>query len=320
MNLVRILNAEPLNYSPKARKILQSVGEVHEKTLTRDELIRCVNDFHVLIVRLCFQVDQEVIRAGSNLKAIVTATTGLDHIDLEAAAEQGVSVLSLQGQFEFLTSIYATAEHTWALLLALIRKIPSAMTSVMQEQWDRDLFRGNELHGKVLGVVGYGRLGQKIVRYGQAFGMQVIVYDPYKKVDVSSQVKQADTLDELLTASDVVSLHVPLNEETHHLISNPELKLMKPGSLLVNTSRGAVIDEQALLRALRSRHLGGAGLDVLCNEANLFRQGKHHLIEYAKANNNLLITPHIAGATHESMEKTEIFMARKLSRFYQNIK
>ena len=176
---LRILNTEPLGYSPEARRLLQELGELVEKEMSRAELLRRLGAFEVLIVRLAHQVDQEVIEAGGRLKAIVTATTGLDHVNVEFAESHGIKVLSLKGETEFLKSVSATAEHTWALLLGLIRRIVPSSTAASRGQWDRDAFRGHDLDGKRLGIVGLGRIGVKVARYGQAFGMEVGAYDPF---------------------------------------------------------------------------------------------------------------------------------------------
>ena len=316
--MIKILNAEPSNYSSEARRILLSIGELHESCLARDELLKCLGGFDVLIVRLGIQVDRDLISSGRRLKAIVTATTGLDHIDTEAASKQGVAVLSLKGESEFLRSIYATAEHTWALLLALTRNIPAAAASVKRGEWNRDLFRGTELFGKILGIVGYGRIGQGVGAYGQTFGMHTMAYDP-GKVDFPPQVDKCDSLKNLLNTADVISLHVPLNENTKALMNYAEFEMMKKGALLINTSRGGVVNEEALLKALETGALGGAALDVVEGEST-FADGKTRLlVEYAKLHSNLIITPHIGGATFESMEKTEIFMANKLKTFLSDL-
>jgi D-3-phosphoglycerate dehydrogenase len=316
--LIKILNVEPSNYSPEARRLLLSIGELHEACLTHEELLKCLKDFDVLIVRLGIQVDRDLISSSQRLKAIVTATTGLDHIDTDAASKQGVAVLSLKGETEFLRNIHATAEHTWALLLALARNIPAAADSVIKGKWDRDRFTGRELFGKVLGIVGYGRIGQRVGVYGQAFGMHTIAYDP-GKVDFSPQVDKCVSLKDLLHKADIISLHVPLNENTKALLSYDEFEMIKKGALLINTSRGRVVDEDALLRALKTGRLGGAALDVVEGEPNFPNENTRLLVEYAKTHGNLIITPHIGGATFESMAKTEIFMANKLKTFISNL-
>lgn len=276
-----------------------------------------IGGFDVLITRFGVTVDKEIICAGGRLKAIVTAATGVDHIDVAAASERGVEVLSLRGETEFLKNVHASAEHTWALLMALIRKIPAAVKSVEQGGWNRGLFRGHELFGKVLGIVGFGRIGEKVAHYGLAFGMEVLVYDPYRE-GTPLPLKQCKTSLELFSKSDVVSLHVPLNDETTGLVGQKEFEAMKPGAYFINTSRGAVIHEPALLKALSSGRIGGAAVDVLSDESKLREKKPHPLVEYARTHANLLVTPHIGGATWESMEKTEIFVAEKLKTFLED--
>jgi len=175
---MRILNAEPEQYSDEARHILSAIGEVTEQRLSQHELVRWVPAFDVLIVRLGLKVDRPVIDAGQRLQAIVTATTGLDHIDTSYAHARNIAVLSLSGETEFLRSIHATAEHTWALLLALLRRIPDATAAVRAGRWDRDAYRGYELFGRRLGILGLGRIGKEVARYGIAFGMQVAAFSP----------------------------------------------------------------------------------------------------------------------------------------------
>ena len=314
--MMRILNAEPLGYCDEARAILGQLGELTAGTLSRAELLSQLPDYDILIVRLAHQIDREVIDAGRRLQAIVTATTGLDHIDVEYARTQGIAVLSLRGESEFLHTVSATAEHTWALLLALLRRIPGAFASVRQGEWNRDDFRGHELEGKRLGIVGLGRMGQKVARYGLVFGMKVAAYDPYA-AEWMDGVARSPALPELLQRCDVLSLHVPLNAETRGLISADELVLLPAGAVLVNTSRGEVVDERALVQALENGHLAGAALDVIADEREPEKRNQSPLLAYARSHDNLIITPHIAGATHESMAKTEVFMARKLADFLQ---
>ena len=143
--------------------MLAKLGKVTEKEISRTQLLEEVGDYDVLIVRLANQIDREVIDAGRRLRVIVTATTGLDHIDVAYARRRGISVLSLQGETEFLRGVRATAEHTWALLLGLLRNIVPASTAACRGQWNRDAFRGHELFGKRLGIVGLGRLGERVL-------------------------------------------------------------------------------------------------------------------------------------------------------------
>jgi D-3-phosphoglycerate dehydrogenase len=317
MKRYRILNVEPDNYSSEALAILQSFGSVDSGPLTRLELLERVCKYEVLIVRLAHQVDREILDRADRLKAIVTATTGLDHIDMAYAQSKGIGVLSLRGEVEFLHSIPATAEHTWALLLALVRRIPVAFQSVLAGEWERDRFKGHDLDGKTLGILGLGRIGEKVARYGQAFGMRVIAYDPYRK-DWPPEIERAASQDDLLRQSQVLCVHVPLNEETKNLLGNSELAQLPSGAVLVNTARGQVINEAVLVDALESGHLAGAALDVIWDE-RAAGPNRSPLMQYARTHDNLLITPHIAGATYESMAATEIFMARKLKTFLENL-
>jgi D-3-phosphoglycerate dehydrogenase / 2-oxoglutarate reductase len=315
--MIRILNAEPLGYNPKARDILHSLGELVEEPLDRPGLLACIPDFDVLIVRLGHHVDREILDVGRRLKVIVTATTGLDHIDLDYAGQKGIQVLSLRGEVEFLRTVSATAEHTWALLLALIRSIPASFASVRQGDWNRDAYRGHELEGKQFGILGLGRIGQKVARFGQAFGMRVYAYDPYVTEWVDNVFRCA-SLSDLLPKSDVLSIHVPLNQETTGLMGMTEFAIMPHGSILINTSRADVVDEKALLSNLKNVHLLGAGLDFIPEERDVQKRLHSPLLDYARNHDNLLITPHLGGATYESMYKTELFMAQKLSTWLKN--
>ena len=311
---MRILLAEKSSFSPRGIQELNSIAPTDACDLRQEELAERVSDYEALVVRLGLRVDAEVLSAGRRLLAIGTPTTGLDHIDLAAARKQDVAVLSLKGERLFLDQVYATAEHSFALLLSLARRIPAAFSAVQSGEWRRDLYRGWELNGKTLGLIGCGRLGNMVVRYAQAFGMQVLVYDPY--IDqVPTGVTRCSSLMELLSASDMVSVHVPLNAETEGLLGEAELAQMRPGAFLVNTSRGAVLDENVLLQALESGRLGGAALDVLYDEHLL--QIDHPLLAYARQHDNLIITPHIGGATYESVEKADLFLVNKLRQFLQ---
>jgi D-3-phosphoglycerate dehydrogenase len=313
---MKILNLEPEDYAAEARGILSSLGEVVELVCSRVELLRQVADAEVLIVRLGHAIDAEVIQVASRLRVIVTATTGLNHIDTLAAQSQGIAVLSLRGERAFLNNITATAEHTWGLLLALVRNLTSAAGHVCKKRWDRDLFKGRQLAGLTLGVVGLGRLGSIVAEYARAFRMRVVAYDT-APVASASHVEMIPLLD-LLACSDVVCLLPSYQPSSHRLISSREFALMKRNAVLVNTSRGEVLDEAALLHALRSGALAGAALDVLSGEGGRAADwlDSHPLVEFARESDRLLITPHIGGATFDSMAKAEVFMARKLHSFF----
>jgi len=311
---MRILLAERSSFSQKGIAALNEIAPLDARDLTQEGLAATVPGYDILVVRLGLRVDRPVLEAGDGLIIVGTPTTGLDHIDLEAARSREVNVLSLKGERQFLDQVFATAEHAFALLQALIRRIPAAFEAVQDYQWRRDVYRGRELAGKTLGIVGCGRLGSMMVRYGQAFGMPVLAYDPYVS-DLPQGVKHCDSLEALLGSSDAVSIHVPLNAETQGMFSQAEFGAFREGAVLVNTARGALIDEAALVSALESGRLAGAALDVLRSEHRIGQPGfKHPLIEYARTHENLIITPHIGGATQESVEKADLFLANKIRR------
>lgn len=241
----RVLNAEPAEYSDEARRLLEEVANLDERTLDRKGLLAAVPSADALIVRLRFQIDAEVLDAAPRLKAIVSATTGLDHIGLDAAPARNVAVLSLRGETEFLRTIRATSEHTWALLLALLRGIPAADASVRRGQWNRDAFRAHELFGRNLRLIGLGRVGWHVAGYGLAFGMNVAANDP-AAAEWMDGIERRSSLPSLVRDADVVSVHVPLDATTRGLVDATLLAAVPRHSVLINTSRGEVLDERAV--------------------------------------------------------------------------
>jgi len=306
-----ILVSESSGFSTRAAELLRQAGNLVLADLDHVGLLSAVRNADVLWVRLRHRIDAEVLAAAPRLKIIVTPTTGLNHIDLNEARRRGIEVLSLQGETEFLNDIRATAEHTVGLMLSLLRRVPAALAHVKCGGWNRDLFKGSELYGKTIGVVGYGRLGRIVAWYLRAFDTRVLASDP--NVDAASVAPDAALvpLSQLLEEADIVTLHVNLYGETRGFFGREQFAAMKPGAWFINTSRGELIDENGLLEVLRSKQLAGAALDVLCHESS-DGMGNHPLVAYARDNNNLIITPHIAGCTTESMEKTEYFLAGRL--------
>lgn len=313
----RILLAETSSFSERGQKAISEIAPTDFRDLTQDQLYQSIKGYQLLVVRLGLQVDETVLAAADRLQAVATPTTGLDHIDVQAASNRGVRVLSLKGERAFLEEVYATAEHTMALLLSLVRRIPAAFDAVKEHEWRRDLYRGTELSGKMLGIVGYGRLGEMVARYAAAFGMTVLVFDPYRR-DLPIEIRSSPTLSHLLAHSDVISIHVPLNDETEGIFSSEQFASMQPGSVLINTARGRLVDEVALLHALESGQLAGAALDVLCNEHQIGAGIPNPLIQYARSHDNLILTPHIGGATQESVEKADLFIAKKIKEFFKD--
>jgi len=317
--MCRILVAESAGFAPQAADILRGLGDVTLADLTRGGLIAAVGDADVLWVRLRHRIDAEVMRVGERLRVIVSPTTGLNHIDLAEADRRGIHVLALRGETAFLNDVVGTAEHTLALILALLRRLPAATQHTANGGWDRDPFKGREIRGRTAGIVGYGRLGRIVGRYLVAMGARVLVTDP----NVAAADPPADvipsTLDALLAGSDLVSLHVNLTPETHTFFGRRQFQAMRRGSWFVNTARGELVDEFALLEALECGHLAGAALDVLADESSA-GMDQNALVGYSRRHDNLIITPHIGGCTVESMGKTEQFMAGRLEAFLQSVR
>ena len=304
----RILVAEPEGFSARAREILDEVGEVELRPLAPAELPEALAQYDVVWFRLAFRIDHDAIPALARCRILATPVTGLDRLDLDACRERGIRVISLKGESEFLREVRATAELTVALALALMRRIVPAATSVLRGEWDRDRFRGRELYGKTVGIVGVGRLGKIVAGYLEAIGMELLGFDPH--ASPTNGVRLLPDLRDLLRNADLVTLHVPYEPATRHLIGREELACMREDAVLVNTSRGGVVDERALLAALRDGRIGGAALDVLDGEPEI--GADHPLVRYAAEADNLLIVPHIGGNTVESFEKTEVFLAGRV--------
>lgn len=314
-----ILIAESRDFPVEAFALLQEIGKVQLADLDQSALLHAVADFDLIWVRLRNRINREILENGTRLRAVATPTTGLNHIDLGEAQRRGIEVLSLRGETDFLKNVRATAELTIGLMLALLRRLPAAVCDTRGGRWERDSFRGGELFGRTVGVVGYGRLGRLVAGYLRAFGSHVIAADPnVNAADVEPFVEFVPTR-ELLTRADIVTIHVSLDHTTEGFFSNSEFESMKRGALLVNTSRGELLDEVALLTALKSGNIAGAALDVLRNEQSSDDFAANPLIEYSRQHENLLITPHIGGCTVESMAKAEIFLARKVVRALSRI-
>jgi D-3-phosphoglycerate dehydrogenase / 2-oxoglutarate reductase len=318
---IRILHLEPQCYPTEALDRLRAVGALDLlDEPERDALLRQLDacSYDAIFVRLGCSVDRAIFDRQPRLRYVVTPTTGLNHIDLAETERRGIQVISLAGEAAFLDTIRSTAEHTWGLLLTLVRRIPILTTEVQSGTWQRSGRMADELDGSALGIVGYGRLGRMVAGYGHAFGMRVIAYDRDPSVQGVDARVEWSTLDGLLQAADVVSLHITGSIENFQFFDAERFALMKPGALLINTSRGEVVDETALLAVLESGHLGGAALDVLAGDSGWPGRAphRHPLIDYARTHDNLLITPHSGGYGRSSIYRTREFV---LHRFLESL-
>jgi D-3-phosphoglycerate dehydrogenase len=309
MHGTKILIAESRGFPPAAVERLSGAGRVELADLDRSGLERGVADAEVLWVRLRHHIDAALLDRAPRLRLIATPTTGLTHIDVDAVERRGIALVSLRGETEFLNNVRATAEHTLGLILAMLRHIPESAAHVRGGGWNRDLFQGSEIFGRTVGVVGYGRLGRIVARYLRAFDARVLAADPTVDPGELEPGVELVPLPELLREASIVTVHVNLCESTRGLFGRREFESLRPGTWFVNTSRGEIVDEAALIAALDGGRLAGAAVDVIANE----HAPGNPLTDYARGHENLLITPHIGGCTLESMQKTEIFLADKVA-------
>ncbi|MGB7969093.1 MAG: phosphoglycerate dehydrogenase, partial [Methanobacterium sp.] len=300
----KVLIADQIN--EKGIDELSGIAEVVSNfTITKEELLDVIKDFDAIIVRSRTKVTREVIEASPKLKIIARAGVGVDNVDVQAATERGVMVINAPES----TSI-TVAEHTMGLMLALSRKIAIADSSVKQGKWEKSRFMGIELNGKTLGVIGMGRIGSQVVTRSKAFGMSTIVYDPYitKKTALELGVTVVD-LETLIKKSDVMTIHVPLTNETKHLISKEQFEMMKENAFIINCARGGIINEDDLFEALSTNKIRGAGLDVFENEP----PKDSPLLGL----DNIVLTPHIAASTSEAQRDAAIIVANEIKKVFK---
>ncbi|XP_052462591.1 D-3-phosphoglycerate dehydrogenase-like [Carassius gibelio] len=291
VSVKRVLISESVD--PCCKTILQENGiEVTEKQqMTKEELIAEIQNYDGLVVRSATKVTSDVINAGSNLKIIGRAGTGVDNVDVDAATKRGIIVMNTPSG-----NTISAAELTCALLMSLSRHIPQAVMSMKDGKWDRKKFMGAELYGKVLGIVGLGRIGKEVASRMQSFGMRTIGYDPITPLEVSASwgVEQM-SLEELWPQCDYITVHTPLMPSTTGLLNDASFAKCKKGVKVVNCARGGIIDEAALLRALESGQCGGAGLDVFVEEP----PKDQRLVKHP----NVIGCPHLGASTKEAQAR-----------------
>ncbi len=301
----RIVILDPLSDAGLER--LQAGGlEVEERMGLKGEALReALLSADGAICRSGVKITREVLLGNRRLRVIVRAGVGVDNIDLETATRQGIVVMNTPGG-----NTISTAEHTLALMFALARRICPAYRSLQEGRWERSRFLGTELYGKVLGVVGLGRVGQAVAERARALGMRVLGYDPFVSVAKARQwgVELLTSLRELLPQVDFLTLHVPLTEQTKNLIGRDELALMKRGARIINCARGGLVNEQALVEALDSGHLAGAALDVFekepCTASPLFHR------------ENVVCTPHLGASTEEAQQQVAVEAAELVVDYF----
>ena len=297
--MIKVLVSDAL--SQEGLKIFNDSQEltVDVKTELKPEALKeIIKDYDALVVRSATKVNKDIIQAAAKLKVIGRAGVGLDNVDLEAATAKGIIVMNTPAG-----NTISTAEHTFSMILALSRNIAQANASMKKGEWKRSKFMGVELYGKVLGIVGFGRIGSEVAKRALSFGMRVLAFDPFLSAQVAEGLGvESAELNKVLKEADYITVHTPLTDETRHMISDQAFAMMKKGVRLINCARGGIIDEAALIKAVKEGKVAGAALDVFENEPLAPES------ELSKLD-NVVITPHLGASTEEAQINVAIEVA-----------
>ena len=309
---VRVLVTDPVDES--GLRALEEAGvEVdYRPGIAHEELKAIIGQYDALIIRGRTKLKRDVLEAGAGrLKAVCRAGVGLDNVDLGAAEELGIAVFNTPE-----ASTEAVAELTVALMLSLARSIPRADGALKEGRWIKRELVGWELAGKTLGIIGFGRIGQRVAEICSALRMRILAYRRTRPPGLEEVLRRTGAemvpLEELIRSSDIITIHVPLTPQTRHMIGEREIAMMKDGAIIINASRGGVVDEEALLRALRSGKLAAVALDVFEEEPP-----KGVSLELARLP-NVVATPHIGGQTREAQKMASEMAAEKLLEFFRS--
>lgn len=305
---MKIAITESENFTKIGFERLKAIGEVQEYDFKSiEELIHVCEKVEVLFVRLRFKFTKEILIQLPYLKFILTATTGTDHIEEDFFVNRGGEIICLKGETEFLEQIPSTAEHTWALLLSLYKKVPFSFNDVKQGNWNRDGFKGNNLKNKKIAILGMGRVGKQVAKIADCFSMEVGYYDIK---EIESPYIKFNTPAVLFEWADIITIHIPQNDANQNFIDKTLLSHIQKTAVLINTSRGGIWDESALCEMIKNKEIKGVATDVLKNELDN-KINENVLVALSQKGFPIIITPHVAGATIESMEITENFIVEK---------
>jgi D-3-phosphoglycerate dehydrogenase len=297
--MIKILVSDPL--SEEGLKILKEIRDfqVDVKTELKPEALKeIIKDYDALVVRSATKVTKDVIDAAGKLRVIGRAGVGLDNVDLEAATQKGIIVMNTPAG-----NTISTAEHTMSMILALSHNISQADASTKKGEWKRSKFMGVELYNKVLGIVGLGRIGVEVAKRALSFGMKILAYDPFLSREVAESLGvEIVEFKDLLQKSDYITVHTPLTDETKHMLSTEEFAMMKKGVRIINCARGGIIDEVALVNAIKEEKVAGAAIDVFEKEPI---PADSELLKLS----NLVLTPHLGASTEEAQVNVAIEVA-----------
>ena len=289
------LSEEGLKVFKESKELVVDV----KTDLKPEALKEIIKDYDALVVRSATKVTKDVIESAKKLKVIGRAGVGLDNVDLEAATQKGIIVMNTPGG-----NTISTAEHTFSMILVLSRNIAQANSSMKKGEWKRSKFMGVELYNKVLGIIGFGRIGSEVAKRALSFGMRVLTYDPFLSKQVAENIGvEIAELKKILTESDYITVHTPLTDETKHMISDKEFGAMKKGVRIINCARGGIIDELALVRALKEQKVAAAAMDVFESEP---LSPDSELLKF----DTVITTPHLGASTEEAQINVAIEVAQ----------
>ncbi|BBU40769.1 MAG: phosphoglycerate dehydrogenase [Bacillaceae bacterium] len=303
--MFRLLVSDKVNNEGLKPLIESEAVEVVQKSVSEaeDEL----NLFDALLVRSSTKVTKELLGKMTSLKIIGRVGVGVDNIDIDEATKQGVIVINAPNG-----NTISVAEHTLAMISSLMRHIPQANISVKAKEWNRSAFVGSELYGKILGIIGFGRIGIEVAKRAKAFGMKVHVFDPILTPERANNFGvEMLSFDEVLSSADIITVHAPLNEKTRGLLNKDTLAKTRKGVRIINCARGGIIEEEALLEALENGHVAGAALDVFEVEPPIHSKLADHP--------SVIATPHIGASTKEAQFKVAAQIAEEVLRFIKGM-
>lgn len=310
---MKVLSAVPIESFPAAYNFLkENADTTFLKYPAYEEVLPIISQFDGLFPNAKMRIDEKLLKSAENLKVISIPAMGTDNIDLLYCKQKGIEVFSLSDAKELMIGIPSTAEFTLALMLSLLKNLYHSTRSVLVDsKWITSDFRGYDLKGKTVGIIGYGVVGQNVAKLLSSFDVNLLVHDPF--IESKIQGISFTSMEELLKNSDIVTVHVPFSLETKNLIDSDQFGMMQD-TIFINASRGEVINENALVEALENKCVKSAGLDVLSNESNL-DFSSNPLINYARLHDNLIITPHCAGSSNDALKQTFLFSAKKLINY-----
>ena len=298
---------ESNNFSLKALDILEEFGSI--SFLEKNDLLSFISDKDILFTRLSIFVGKQFLHGAKKLKFLCSPTTGLNHIDVDECQNRKIEIISLRGETEFLSGIRATPEHTFGLVLSLLRNYKFAFLSEQNSLWNREIHKGFELNENKVGFVGMGRIGKILAHYFRNFGANIYYYDIDSNI-VDKNANKCSTLEEVLVRSNIIILSASYTESNYQFFNKKYIDLLED-KYFVNTSRGELVDEVYLIEKIKQNFFRGIAIDTIQNE-----QAGNNLSNLLKCadKKNVIITPHIAGATYNSMSNSEEFIVKKLKK------